>query len=80
MEQAALAQTERIDYAWLVPATAGSLCSATVEAAGDPDGDGVATTLFADTPNPFTAACGPLPDAICWASDHTGVQADIDCH
>jgi endonuclease/exonuclease/phosphatase family metal-dependent hydrolase len=79
MESPALGQVERIDYIWLVPATAGSLCGGTTEPAGDPDGDGVATRLFADVPNPFAPSCGPAPDAICWASDHTGNQADVNC-
>ena len=50
-----------------------------IEAAGDPDGDGVATRLFADEPNPFSPSCGAAPDPICWSSDHTGVQADVNC-
>jgi hypothetical protein len=33
----------------------------------------------ADVPNPFATACGPARDAICWASDHTGTQADVHC-
>ena len=80
MESPALAQTERIDFVWLVPPGAGSLCGALVEPAGDPDGDGVQTRLFADVPNPFAPPCGPSPAAICWPSDHTGVQADVNCH
>ena len=78
IEDPALNQDERIDFVFLVPAGTDSLCSATTEPAGDPDGDGVATRLFADEPNPF-AACGPSPAAVCWASDHTGVQADVNC-
>ncbi len=79
LEDPALNQTERIDYIWLVPATSGSLCAGTEEAAGDADGDGIETRLFADVPNPFAATCGPSPDAICWSSDHSGVQADVNC-
>lgn len=79
MEDPALNQTSRIDFAFLVPATAGSLCGGTTEPAGDPDGDGVETRHFADVPNPFAPSCGPAPDAICWTSDHTGVQADVNC-
>ena len=79
MESQALGQVERIDYVWLVPRTAGSICTGDVEPPGDPDGDGVATRLFAEEPNPFAMPCGPSPDAICWPSDHTGVQADVNC-
>ena len=25
------------------------------------------------------AACGPLPDPICWPSDHEGNIADLNC-
>jgi endonuclease/exonuclease/phosphatase family metal-dependent hydrolase len=79
LESPALNQTTRIDYVFLVPQGPDSLCAAAVEPAGDPDGDGVATRLFADVPNPFAPVCGPAPDPICWTSDHTGVQADVDC-
>lgn len=78
IENPALNQVERIDYVWLVPSAPGTLCSAAVETAGDPDGDGIATRLFADVPNPF-AACGAAPFAVCWSSDHTGMQADVNC-
>jgi endonuclease/exonuclease/phosphatase family metal-dependent hydrolase len=79
MESPALGQVERIDYIWVIPPAPGSLCSGDVEATGDPDGDGVATRLFADVPNPFAPSCGPSPDPICWASDHSGMQADVNC-
>jgi endonuclease/exonuclease/phosphatase family metal-dependent hydrolase len=78
IEDPALNEAERIDYVWLIPAAPASLCAGTTESAGDPDGDGVATRLFADAPNPF-AACGPSPAAVCWGSDHSGVQADVNC-
>lgn len=79
LESPGLGQTERIDYIWVIPPGPGSICSATVEPAGDGDGDGVATRLFADEPNPFAPPCGPSPAAICWSSDHSGVQADVNC-
>jgi endonuclease/exonuclease/phosphatase family metal-dependent hydrolase len=79
MENPALGQSERIDYVWLVPSGPGTLCAGAVEPPGDPDGDGVATRLFADVPNPFAPSCGPTPDPMCWPSDHTGVQADVNC-
>jgi endonuclease/exonuclease/phosphatase family metal-dependent hydrolase len=79
MESPALGQSERIDFVWLIPSTAGTLCTGDLEPPGDPDGDGVATRLFADVPNPFAPTCGATPDAICWPSDHSGVQADVNC-
>jgi hypothetical protein len=79
MENPALNQVERIDYIWVIPPGAASICMAQVEPQGDPDLDGVATRLFADVPNPFSPSCGPLPDPICWSSDHTGTQADLNC-
>jgi endonuclease/exonuclease/phosphatase family metal-dependent hydrolase len=79
LEDAALNQTERIDFVWLIPPGAGSTCTATLDDATDADADGTATRLFADEPNPFAPACGASPDAVCWTSDHTGVQADVNC-
>jgi hypothetical protein len=76
LEAPGLNQTGRIDFIWRVPAGVGATCSATIESANDPDGDGVATRLFADEP---VAGCGPAPAPVCWASDHTGVQADLNC-
>jgi endonuclease/exonuclease/phosphatase family metal-dependent hydrolase len=80
LESPALNVDERIDYIFLVPPGAGSLCNATVDAPVDSDGDGTATRLFADVPNPFAPSCGPSPDPICWSSDHSGNQADVNCN
>jgi endonuclease/exonuclease/phosphatase family metal-dependent hydrolase len=79
LENPAFNVGERIDYIWLIPSGPASFCSAQVEPTGDPDLDGVATRLFADVPNPFSPTCGPAPDPICWSSDHTGNQADVNC-
>ena len=76
MESRATNESERIDFVFAVPPTAGSC---TVDGAGDADGDGARTGLFADAPNPFAPACGPAPAPICWPSDHVGTQVDIDC-
>ncbi|MCW5892483.1 MAG: endonuclease/exonuclease/phosphatase family protein [bacterium] len=76
LESPALNERSRIDYVVLAGPPGGA-CA--VEPAGDPDGDGVATRLFADLPNPFAPACGPAPAPICWPSDHVGVQADVVC-
>jgi endonuclease/exonuclease/phosphatase family metal-dependent hydrolase len=79
IEDPALNQIERIDFIWLIPRAPGSNCTGDVEPPGDPDGDGVATRPFADVPNPFSPSCGPSPDPVCWGSDHTGMQADVNC-
>src|SRR6185295_18100966 len=79
MESPASHETERIDYFFLVRPGAGSLCAATIDTGADADGDGTATRIFADDPNPFAPTCGPAPDAICWPSDHEGAQVDLNC-
>jgi len=75
LESPAILIAERIDYIFLIP-PASATCS--VDSPFDDDADGIATTMWADQPNPF-AACGPLPDAICWPSDHNGNQLDLAC-
>src|SRR6185295_13517771 len=72
-------ESERIDYVILVPPAAGSLCTAVIDGPNDADGDGTATRIFADQPNPFGAACGPAPAPICWPSDHEGAELDLGC-
>ena len=69
----------RIDYAFLVPPGPSSDCSAVLDGPTDPDGDGTATQIFTDDPNPFAPSCGPSPDPICWPSDHEGVELDLNC-
>jgi endonuclease/exonuclease/phosphatase family metal-dependent hydrolase len=75
LESPASNEVERIDYAFVAPAA-----GCRIEAAGDPDGDGTSTGLFADRPNPFAPACGPAPEPVCWPSDHVGTQLDLECH
>lgn len=79
LESPALGVTNRIDYAFVVPAGPGSNCTGTLDTGADLDGDGIATRHFADLPNTFGPACGPSPAPICWASDHNGVQVDLNC-
>ena len=79
LESPAINENERIDYVFVVPPGAGSSCAGTLDSGADADGDGTATRLFADVPNPFAPTCGAAPDPICWPSDHEGVQADINC-
>jgi endonuclease/exonuclease/phosphatase family metal-dependent hydrolase len=69
---------ERIDYIFLTGSHAAGNCA--IDGPDDDDDDGQATRLFADLPNPFAESCGPDPDAICWPSDHVGVQVDMDCY
>ncbi len=75
IESSAANVDRRIDFAFVVPPTAGS-CA--VEPAGDPDGDGTATGIFADDPNPFEP-CGAAPLPVCWPSDHEGAELDLEC-
>jgi len=72
-------EVERIDYVFLVPPAAGSVCSGTLDGAGDTDGDHSATRIFAGVPNPFAPPCGAAPEAICWPSDHEGAELDLGC-
>jgi endonuclease/exonuclease/phosphatase family metal-dependent hydrolase len=71
-------ENERIDFAFVVPPAPGSPCKATLDTAADIDGDGTATRIFANQPNPF-APCGPAPAAVCWPSDHEGTELDLAC-
>ncbi len=80
MESPASGESRRIDYLFIqVPGDVSSSCHYALDSHNDDDGDGLATRIFADDPNPFADTCGPLPDAICWPSDHEGSQADINC-
>ncbi len=71
-------ETERIDFAFVVPAGPGAGCAGRIV---PPHGAGdlLGTRLFADQSNPFAPICGPLPEAICWPSDHIGVQVELGC-
>ncbi len=79
LESPALNVGARIDYIFVVPPGAGSSCAGSLDSVADADGDGTATRLFADVPNPFAPTCGAAPNPICWPSDHDGVQVDINC-
>jgi hypothetical protein len=69
-------ETERIDYLLIGPPSA-RVCQ--LDGPDDGDGDGIGTRLFAGAPNPFEPACGPAPLPVCWPSDHTGVELDLNC-
>jgi endonuclease/exonuclease/phosphatase family metal-dependent hydrolase len=79
IESTAANVDERIDYTFLIPPGPGSSCAAVLDSALDDDGDGTATRIFADEPNPFAPACGPAPDPVCWPSDHEGTEIDLNC-
>jgi len=81
MESPSSGERKRIDYLFVQMPGPGNnrSCQYTLDTREDDDRDGFATRIFADDPNPFAATCGPLPDAICWPSDHEGMQADINC-
>ena len=81
LESPALNQDRRIDYIFVVPASEGATCAGGIEpiAEDEADFDKSSTGLFAAVPNPFVDRCGSLPDAICWASDHSGNKATLVC-
>lgn len=79
LESPASNEVERIDFIFVVPPASGSSCRGRIDSGDDADGDGVATKIFAGDPNPFASVCGPLPDPICWPSDHEGMQLDWNC-
>ena len=73
-------EIERIDFIFLkAPGIGSTSCTATIDPASDDDGDGTATRIFADDPNPFAPMCGPAPLPICWPSDHEGAELDLNC-
>ncbi|MEW6270458.1 MAG: endonuclease/exonuclease/phosphatase family protein [Thermodesulfobacteriota bacterium] len=76
LESPALNEVARIDFVFLIRPAEPSACAAEILPGRD---DGSGTRLFADEPNPFAPACGPLPEAICWPSDHVGVQLALAC-
>jgi len=79
MESTELNVDRRIDFIFVIPPSGAASCAGVLDTPADSDGDGVATRLFADLPNPFGVPCGTAPAPICWPSDHTGVQADLNC-
>jgi len=79
MESPALNVDRRIDFIFVVPPGGASTCSGVLDSPADDDGDGIATRLFAELPNTFGIPCGTAPAPICWPSDHSGVQADLNC-
>jgi endonuclease/exonuclease/phosphatase family metal-dependent hydrolase len=68
MESPESHQTRRIDFLFVVPEESGS-CEL------DPE----VTRIFTDDPNPFAPSCGAVPSAICWPSDHEGMQVGLEC-
>lgn len=76
LESPELNVRSRIDFIFLVPATEDADCQPLLLPA---NGLGPGTQLWTEVPNPFSPTCGPIPDPICWASDHTGVQVALAC-
>lgn len=76
LESPELNVRSRIDFIFLIPATSEASCRPTLLPANDL---GPGTQLWTEVPNPFAPVCGPEPDPICWASDHTGVQVAYAC-
>jgi endonuclease/exonuclease/phosphatase family metal-dependent hydrolase len=79
LESPASNEVERIDFIFLVPPRDGFACNVQLDPASDRDGDGSATRIFTDRPNPFAPACGAAPLPVCWPSDHEGVELDLNC-
>lgn len=80
MESPANGVRRRIDYLFVQTTPAMPGRDYRIDSAQDDDGDGLPTRIFTDDPNPFAPSCGPLPDPICWPSDHEGMQVDLNCH
>jgi hypothetical protein len=79
LESPASNEVARIDFIFVVPAADAAVCANRLDGARDRDGDGTATRLFTDDPNPFAAACGAAPLPICWPSDNECVELDLNC-
>ena len=77
LESKNLGQDERIDYIFLGLPGWGEW---TIDPPADPDTDGIGTGMFAGRPNPFGSDCGASPLPVCWPSDHSGVQIDLNRH
>lgn len=80
LEAPALNQDQRIDFIFVIkPDDKDARCKGDIDTIEDRDRDGLVTGLFAAEPNPFAPVCGPAPLPICWASDHSGNQLDLNC-
>ncbi len=80
LEAPGLNQDQRIDFIFVIkPDDQLSRCKGNIDTRKDKDRDGSVTGLFAAEPNPFAPVCGPAPLPICWASDHSGNQLDLNC-
>ena len=76
LESPELEVRSRIDFIFLIPAEPEASCSPTLLPA---NGLGPGTQLWTEVPNPFAPSCGPEPEAVCWPSNHTGVQIAYRC-
>ena len=78
-ESPASNEVERIDFYLLPSPHDGFRCNYRVDSPTDADGDGTATRLFTDEPNPFASSRAGAPLPICWPSGMQGVQLDLNC-
>ena len=80
LEARDLNQNVRIDYIFVMKPQRGvARCQARFDTPTDRDRDGTGTGLFASEPNPFAVECGKAPLPVCWPSDHSGNQLDLNC-
>ncbi len=78
-ENPALNVDERIDYIFIALPQEKNSCVVSMQSGLSGTYEITSAGLFAAAPNPFVAACGSPPAAVCWASDHSGNQARITC-
>lgn len=79
IEDPALNVDARIDYIFVALPQGNDTCVASLESGRRGSYAITDAGLFAAEPNPFAAACGSPPNAVCWVSDHSGNQARLTC-
>jgi hypothetical protein len=79
IENPALNIDVRIDYIFVALPQENDSCVASIETGRRGAYTITDAGLFAAEPNPFVAACGSSPAAVCWASDHSGNKVSLTC-
>lgn len=79
IENPALNVDARIDYIFVALPPGNSTCVTSLQSGRSSSYEITDAGLFAAEPNPFAAACGSPPDAVCWVSDHSGNRARLTC-
>jgi endonuclease/exonuclease/phosphatase family metal-dependent hydrolase len=79
IENPALNIDVRIDYIFVALPQENDSCVASIETGRRGAYTITDAGLFAAEPNPFAAACGSSPAAVCWASDHSGNKVSLTC-